>query len=31
MTLYAVNPLTLQAHVDAALGNLLISSVVRQP
>ncbi|MDO8699288.1 MAG: NADH-quinone oxidoreductase subunit C [Rhodoferax sp.] len=29
MTLYAVNPVTLQAHVDAALGNLLISSVVR--
>ncbi len=29
MTLYAVNPVTLQAHVAAALGDLLISSVVR--
>ena len=29
MTLYAVNPLTLKAHVDAVLGDLLVSSVVR--
>ena len=29
MTLYAVNPLTTQAHVETALGEMLISSVVR--
>ena len=29
MTLYAVNPLTTQAHVETALGDMLISSVVR--
>jgi NADH-quinone oxidoreductase subunit C len=29
MTLYAVNPLTIKAHVDAALGELLVSSVVK--
>jgi len=29
MTSYAVNPQTLKAHVEAALGNLVLSSVVR--
>lgn len=29
MTLYAVNPLTLQANVQAALGDMLVSSVVK--
>ena len=29
MTLYAVNPLTIKAHVDAALGEMLVSSVVK--
>ena len=29
MTLYAVNPQTLKTHVDAALGDLALSSVVR--
>jgi NADH-quinone oxidoreductase subunit C len=29
MTSYAVNPQTLKAHVDAALGDMIVSSVVR--